>query len=142
MKFLLNESDPILNKFLHVFPNDLLGVPPEREINFGINFLPETNPISIPPQRMAPNQLKVLKAQLKDFPYKDIITPSLSSCGALVLFVKKNDVYLRMNIYYRELNKITINNKYPLPQIDDLFHKLYWVSYFSMIDLRSGYHQL
>ena len=91
---------------------------------------------------MAPAELKELKLQLKDLTDKGFIQPSISPWGAPVLFVKKKDGTLRMCIDYRQLNKVTIKNKYPLPRIDDLFDQLQGSSFFSKIDLRSGYHQL
>ena len=91
---------------------------------------------------MAPAELKELKEQLKDLLDKGFIRPSVSPWGAPVLFVRKKDGSLRMCIDYRQLNKVTVKNKYPLPRIDDLFDQLQGVSYFSKIDLRSGYHQL
>ncbi|WMV41854.1 hypothetical protein MTR67_035239 [Solanum verrucosum] len=83
-----------------------------------------------------------LKEQLKDLYNKGFIRPSISPWGALVLFVKKKYGSLRMCIDYRELNKVTIKNKYPIPRIDDLFDQLQGASHFSKIDLKSGYHQL
>ncbi|XP_069150522.1 uncharacterized protein [Solanum lycopersicum] len=136
------DSVPVVNEFLDVFPEDLPGVPPLREIDFGIDLEPDTKPISIPPYRMAPAELKELKLQLKDLTDKGFIQPSISPWGAPVLFVKKKDGTLRMCIDYRQLNKVTIKNKYPLPKIDDLFDQLQGSSFFSKIDLRSGYHQL
>ena len=136
------ESVQVVREFLKVFPNNLLGVPPEREIDFRNDLLPDTSPISIPPYRMAPNELKELKLQLKDLLDKGFIQPSISPWGSPVLFIKKKDVSLRMCIDYRQLNMVTIKNKYPLPRIDDLFDQLQGASYFSKIDLRSGYHQL
>ena len=91
---------------------------------------------------MSPSKLKELKEQLKDLLYKGFIRPSISPWGAPVLFVKKKDGYLRMCIDYRQLNKVTIKNKYPINRIDDLFDLLQGASNFSKIDLRSGYHQL
>ena len=87
---------------------------------------------------MAPAELKELKVQLKDLTDKGFIQPSISPWGAPVLFVKKKDGTLRMCIDYRQLNKVTIKNKYPLPRIDDLFDQLQGSSFFSKIDLRSG----
>ncbi|XP_069145837.1 uncharacterized protein [Solanum lycopersicum] len=136
------DSVPVVSEFLDVFPEDLPGVPPLREIDFGIDLEPDTKPISIPPYRMAPAELKELKLQLKDLTDKGFIQPSISPWGAPVLFVKKKDGTLRMCIDYRQLNKVTIKNKYPLPRIDDLFDQLQGSSFFSKIDLRSGYHQL
>ncbi|KAH0743176.1 hypothetical protein KY290_031169 [Solanum tuberosum] len=136
------ESVPVVREFPEVFPDDLPGIPPEWEIDFGIDLLPDTQPISIPPYRMALAELKELKAQLKDLLDKGFIQPSISPWGSPILFVKKKYGSLRMCIDYRQLNKVTINNKYPLPRIDDLFDQLQGASFFSKIDLRSGYHQL
>ena len=136
------EDIPVVNEFLDVFPEDLPGLPPDREIEFVIDLLPGTAPISKAPYRMAPSELKELKVQLQELLEKDFIRPSFSPWGAPVLFVKKKDGTLRLCIDYRELNKVTIKNKYPLPRIDDLFDQLQGASVFSKIDLRSGYHQL
>ena len=91
---------------------------------------------------MALDELKELKVQIKDLIEKCFITPSISPWGAPILFVKNKDGSLRMCIDYRKLNTITIKNKCPFPRIDDLFYQLQGESYFSKIDLRSGYHQL
>ena len=91
---------------------------------------------------MAPAELKELKAQLKDFHEKGFIRPSISRCGELVWFVKKKNGYLTMCTDYRQLNKVTIKNKYPVTRIVNLFNQLQVASYFSKIELRSGYHQL
>ena len=93
-------------------------------IDFAIDLEPGTKPISIPPCRMAPAELKELKDQLQDLLEKGFIRPSVSPWGAPVLFVKKKDGSMRMCIDYRQLNKVTIKNKYPLPRIDDLFDQL------------------
>ena len=91
---------------------------------------------------MAPAELTELKTQLQELLDKGLIQPSVSPWGAPVLFVKKKDGSLRLCIDYRELNRVTVKNKYPLPRIDDLFDQLAGASVFSKIDLRSGYHQL
>ena len=78
-----------MNEFVDVFSKDLPGIPPEREIEFGIDLLPDTQPISIPPYRMAPEELKELKEQLKDLLEKGFIRPNISPWGAPVLFVRK-----------------------------------------------------
>ena len=92
---------------------------------------------------MDPLELKELKLQLQELlEKKRFIRPSVSPWGASVLFVKKKDGTLRLCIDYRQLNKLTVKNKYPLPRIDDLFEQLKGASIFSKIDLRSGYHQL
>ncbi|KAL5558538.1 hypothetical protein UlMin_034749 [Ulmus minor] len=136
------EDVPVVNEFKGVFPEDLPGIPPDREITFEIELLPGTAPISKAPYRMAPAELKELQTQLQELLDKGFIRPSHSPWGAPVLFVKKKDGTLRMCIDYRELNKMTIKNKYPLPRIDDLFDQLKGAAIFSKIDLRSGYHQL
>ncbi|XP_059307043.1 uncharacterized protein LOC132058603 [Lycium ferocissimum] len=135
-------SVPIVSDYPKVFPEDLPGIPPDRVIDFGIDVIPDTQPISIPPYRMAPAELRELKDQLKDLLDKGFIRPSSSPWGAPVLFVRKKDGSLRMCVDYRQLNRVTIKNKYPLPRIDDLFDQLQGAKFFSKIDLRSGYHQL
>ncbi|RVW85873.1 Retrovirus-related Pol polyprotein from transposon 17.6 [Vitis vinifera] len=143
-----NESDlklediPIVRKYPDVFPEDLPGLPPEREVEFTIDLVPGTGPMSKAPYRMAPVELKELKVQLQELLDKGFIRPSVSPWGAPVLFVKKKDGSMRLCIDYRELNKVTVRNKYPLPRIDDLFDQLQGACVFSKIDLRSGYHQL
>ncbi|XP_016648315.1 PREDICTED: uncharacterized protein LOC103327202 [Prunus mume] len=136
------ELIPIVKNFSYIFPEDLSGLPPEREVEFPIDIYPGTSPISIPPHRMAPAELKELKIQLQELERKGFIRPSTSPWGFPALFVKKSDQSLRMCIDYRQLNRVTIKNKYPLPRIDDLFDQLQGSRYFSKIDLRSGYHQL
>ncbi|KAL5552945.1 hypothetical protein UlMin_040346 [Ulmus minor] len=136
------EDVPIVKEFLDVFPEDLPGIPPDREIEFKIDLLPGTAPISKAPYRMAPAELRELHMQLQDLIKKQFIRPSYSPWGAPVLFVKKKDGTMRMCIDYRELNKVMIKNKYPLPRIDDLFDQLRGATTFSKIDLRSRYHQL
>uniref|UniRef100_UPI001C3D73DE reverse transcriptase family protein n=1 Tax=Picosynechococcus sp. (strain ATCC 27264 / PCC 7002 / PR-6) TaxID=32049 RepID=UPI001C3D73DE len=136
------EDVPIVQEFLDVFPEELSGLPPDREVEFTIDLVPGTTPISQAPYRMAPSELKELKVQLQELVDKGYIRPSVSPWGAPVLFVKKKDGTMRLCIDYRQLNKVTICNKYPLPRIDDLFDQLRGASVFSKIDLRSGYHQL
>ena len=136
------EDVPVVRDFLDVFLDDLPGLPPEREIDFPIDLVPSTAPISFPPYRMALAELKELKVQLQELVDGGFIRPSLSPWGAPVLFVKKKDGTWRLCVDYRQLNKITIRNKYPLPRIDDLFDQLQDAKVFSKIDLRSGYHQL
>ena len=104
------ESVPIVNEFLDVFPDDLPGIPLEREIDFGIDLLPDTNPISIPPYRMDPVELKELEEKLQDLLDKGFIRPSKSPWGTPVLFLRKKDGSLRMCIDYQQLNKVTIKN--------------------------------
>ena len=136
------EDVPVVRDFPDVFPDDLLGLPPEREIYFPIDLFPGTAPISLPPYRMAPAELKELKTQIQELVDRGFIRLGISPWGAPVLFVKKKDDTWRLCINYMQLNKVTIRNKYPLPRIDDLFDQLQGARVFSKIDLRPGYHQL
>ena len=124
------------------FPDDIAGLPPNREVEFTIDLIPGTEPISIPPYRMAPVELRKLKAQLEELLSKGFIRSSISPWGSPILFVKKKDGSLRLYTYYRKLNKVTICNKYPFPRIYELFDHLQGSRVYSKIDLRSGYHQL
>ena len=109
-------------------------------MEFTIDLIPETEPISIPPYRMAPAELRELKARLEELLSKGFIRPSISPWGAPVLFLKKKDGSLRLCIDYKQLNRVTIHNKSPLPRIDELFDQLQGSRVYSKIDLRSGYH--
>ncbi|KAJ9564890.1 hypothetical protein OSB04_000856 [Centaurea solstitialis] len=133
---------PVVSEYPDVFPEDLPGVPPEREVEFGIDLVPGAAPVARTPYRLAPPELQELSKQLQELSAKGFICPSSSPWGAPILFVKKKDRSLRMCIDYRELNKVTVKNRYPLPRIDDLFYQLQGAAWFSKIDLRSGYHQL
>ena len=117
-------------------------MPPQREIEFAIDIVLGATSTSITPCRMAPMELKELKLQLQELLEKGFIRPRVSPWKALVLFVKKKDGTLQLCVDYRQLNKMTVKNKYPLPRIDDLFNQLKGVGVFSKINLRSGYHQL
>ncbi|GJS52516.1 hypothetical protein Tco_0625878 [Tanacetum coccineum] len=123
-------------------PEDLPGIPPTRQVEFQIDLIPGAAPVARAPYRLAPSEMKELSDQLKELSDKGFIRPSSSPWGAPVLFVKKKDGSFRMCIDYRELNKLTVKNRYPLPRIDDLFDQLQGSSIYSKIDLRSGYHQL
>ncbi|GJU25189.1 putative reverse transcriptase domain-containing protein [Tanacetum coccineum] len=136
------EDVPIVQDFPEVFPEDLPGLPPTRQVEFQIDLVPGAAPVARAPYRLAPSELKELSEQLKELSDKGFIRPSSSPWGAPVLFVKKKDGSFRMCIDYRELNKLTVKNRYPLPRIDDLFDQLQGSSVYSKIDLRSGYHQL
>ncbi|GJT12667.1 putative reverse transcriptase domain-containing protein [Tanacetum coccineum] len=133
---------PIVRDFPEVFPKDLPGLPPARPVEFQIDFILGAAPIAQVPYRLAPSEMKELSEQLQELSDKGFIRPSSSPWGAPVLFVKKKDGSFRMCIDYRELNKLTVKNRYPLPRIDDLFDQLQGSSIYSKIDLRSGYHQL
>ncbi|GJT00092.1 putative reverse transcriptase domain-containing protein [Tanacetum coccineum] len=136
------EDVPIIRDFPEVFPNDLPGLLPPRQVEFKIELVPGAAPVARAPYRLAPSEMKELSNQLKELSEKGFIRPSSSPWGAPVLFVKKKDGSFRMCIDYRELNKLTVKNRYPLPRIDDLFDQLQGSSVYSKIDLRSGYHQL
>ena len=128
---------PTVCDYLDVFPEKLPRLPPQREIEFSINIVQGATPTSFTSYRMAPPELKELKLQLEELLEKGFIRPSVSPCGAPVLFVKKKDGTLRLCVDYRQLNKMTVKNKYSLPRIDDLFDQLKGVSVFSNIDLQS-----
>ena len=132
----------VVCEYVDVFPDELPGLPPQRVVVFGIEFHPGTSPISMTPHRMAPVELQELRVQLHELLDKGFIRPSTSPWGAPVLFVKKKNKTLRLCIDYRQLNQVTIKNRYPLPRIDDLFDQLRGARVYSKIDLRTSYHQL
>jgi hypothetical protein len=133
---------PVVNEFPDVFPKELLGMPPDRDIEFAIELKPGTALIYKTSFRMITPELAELKGHIKELLEKEFIRPSSSQWGALVIFVPKNDGTQRLCVDYHELNEVTIKNKYPLPRIDDLFDQLCGACVFSKIDLRLGYHQL
>ncbi|XP_052726161.1 uncharacterized protein LOC128194648 [Vigna angularis] len=132
----------VVDEFPDVFPDEVPGLPPPREVEFTIDLVSTAGPISIAPYRMSPAELVELKKQIEDLMDKKFIRPSASPWGAPVLLVKKKVDSSRLCIDYRQLNKLTIKNKYPLPRIDDLLDQLHGATIFSKIDLRSGYHQI
>jgi hypothetical protein len=136
------EDIPVVCEYPDVFPDDLPGMPPYKDVEFVIELQPSTAPISKRPYRMPPKKLVELKVQLQELLDKGYIHPSSSPWGSPALFVKKKDGSLRMCVNYRPLNAVTIKNKYPLPRIDVLFDQLAGAKVFSKIDLRSGYHQI
>ncbi|GKB61647.1 putative reverse transcriptase domain-containing protein [Tanacetum coccineum] len=136
------EDISVVREFLEVFPEDLPGLPPVRQVEFQIDLIPRVAPVAQAPYRLAPSEMQELSDQLQELPDRGFIRPSTSPWGTPILFVKKKDGSFRMCIDYRELNKLTVKNHYPLPRIDDLFDQLQGLSVYSNIDLRSGYHQL
>jgi hypothetical protein len=142
MKEVKLEDIPVVNEFQDVFPKELPGMPPDREIEFTIDLFPGTAPIAKAPYKMGPKELKELKEQLDDLEQKGFIQESVSPWGSPVIFVDKRDGGRRMCGDYRNLNNVTIKNKYPLPRIQDLFDQVRGAGVFSKIDLRSGYHQI
>jgi hypothetical protein len=140
-----NEADPletikVVPEFSDVFPKYLPGMPPERKVEFAIELLPGTAPISKRAYRVSGPEFVELKKQIDELSEKGYIRPSTSPWAAPILFVEKKDGTRRMCIDYRALNEVTIKNKYPLPRIEDLFDQLRGASMFSKIDLRLGYH--
>ncbi|GKF55066.1 hypothetical protein Tco_0165406 [Tanacetum coccineum] len=118
------EEIVMVRDFPKVFLNDLSGLPPIWEIEFRIALIPRATLIAKSPYRLAPSELEELSRQLKEVQDKDFIRPSSSPWGAPVLFVKKKYGSFRIFIDYKELNKLTVKNRYPLPRIDDLFDQL------------------
>ena len=132
----------VVCEYVDVFPDELPGLPPQRVVDFGIELHSGTTPISMTSHRMTPVELQELRVQLKELLDKGFIRPSTSPWGASVLIAKKRGKTLRLCIGYRQLNRVTIKNRYPLPRIDDLFDQLRGARVYSKIDLRTGYHQL
>jgi hypothetical protein len=133
---------PVVNEFPDIFPEELPGMPPDRDNEFVIELKPGTAPIYKTPYRMATPELAELKEHITELLEKGFIHPSSSPWGAPMIFVPKKDGTQRLCMDYHALNKVTIKNMYPLPRIDDLFDQLYGPCVFSKIDLQSGYHQL
>nr|GEX51326.1 putative reverse transcriptase domain-containing protein [Tanacetum cinerariifolium] len=136
------EDVPVVQEFLEVFPEDLPGIPPTRQVEFQKDLVPGAAPVARAPYRLAPSEMKELADQPQELTDKGFIRPSSSPWGAPVLFVKKKDGSFRMCIDYQELNKLTVKNRYPLPRIDDLFDQLQGLSVYSKIDLRSVFMDL
>ncbi|GKA25571.1 putative reverse transcriptase domain-containing protein, partial [Tanacetum coccineum] len=136
------EDVPIIHDFLEVFPEEFPGLPPPRQVEFRIDLVSGAAPVAHAPYRLALSEMRELSVQLRELLEKGFIRPSSSPWGAPVLFVKKKDGSFRICIDYRELNKLTVKNCYPLPRIGDLFDQLQGSSVYSKIDLRSRYHQL
>jgi hypothetical protein len=132
----------VVCEFEDVFPEELPGLPPDRDVEFVINLVPGTAPIAQSPYCMAEVELKLLKAELDSLLEKGFIRPSASLWGSPALFVPKKDGTQHLCVDYQALNAVTIKNKYPLPQINDLMDQLRQVKFFSKIDLQSSYHQM
>ncbi|GKE70695.1 putative reverse transcriptase domain-containing protein [Tanacetum coccineum] len=113
-----------------------------RQVEFQTDLVPGAAPVARAPYRLAQSELQELSTHLQELFDKGFIRQSSSPWGAPVLFMKKKDGSFRMCIDYRELNKLTVKNRYPLPRIDDLFDQLQGSRVYSKTDLRSGYHQL
>ena len=136
------EDYQVLQEFKDVFSDEIIGLPPKRDIDFTIELVLRAAPVSKTPYRMSTLEMLELKMQLQELLEKKYIRSGVSPWGAPVLFVKKKDGTLRLCIDYRQLNKVTVKNKYPFPRIDDLFDQMRGAKVFSKIDLMSGYHQV
>ena len=132
----------VVYEYEDVFSDKLPGLPSHRDVDFVIKLHPGTSPISMTSHRVASVELHELKVQLQELLDKGFIRLSTSPWGASVLFANKKDKTLRMCINCRQLNRVTIKNRYPLSRIDDLFDQLRGARVYSKIDLRTGYHQL
>jgi hypothetical protein len=132
----------MVNEFPNDIPEELPGMPPDRDIQFVVELKPDTAPIFKTPFRMTTSELAELKEHIKELLEKGFIFPSSSPWGTPMIFVLKKDGTQRLCIDYRALNEVTIKNKYLLPRIDHLFDQLRGAYVFSKIDLRSGYYQL
>ncbi|GKF50195.1 hypothetical protein Tco_0146662, partial [Tanacetum coccineum] len=139
-----SEEKRLKDVFPEVFLEDLPGIPPTQQVKFQIDLIPGAAPVARAPvpYRLASSEIKELSDQLQELFNKGFIRPTSSPWGAPVLFIKKKDGSCQMCIDYRELNKLTVKNRYPLPRIDDLFNQLQGSTVNSKIDLRLGYHQL
>jgi hypothetical protein len=136
------ENLSVVKEFADVFPEELPGMPPERELEFTIDLKPGTELIARMLYRMSTLELQELKMQLKELLDLRLIRPSVSPWGAPVIFIRKKNGSWRICIEYRQLKKATIKNQYPLPRIDDLFDQMKGATVFFKIDFLSGYHQL
>jgi hypothetical protein len=136
------EDVRVVKEYPDVFLEELPGMPPDRDVEFLIDLMPGTGPIAKRSYKMDVDELRELKKQLREQLDKGFIQPTSSSRGAVVLFVEKKDTSKRLVVDYRSLNEVTIKNKYPLPNINDLFDQLKGAKVFSKLDLRSGYFQL
>lgn len=132
----------VIAEFVDVFPDEITGFPPSCDVEFGIELMPCTSLISQAPYKMTPAELRELKAQLHDLLDKGYIRPSVSPWGGSVMFIKKKDGMMRLCVDYRQLNKVSFKNKYPISHIDAFFDQLQGTSVYSKIDLRLGYHQI
>jgi hypothetical protein len=141
-RIMLNHLDAVstldirtVSEYPDVFPEELPGMSPDREIEFVIELVPGTTPIFKRPYRMDANQLAELKEQLQELLDQGYIRLSASPWGAPIIFVPKKDGTQRICVDYHSLNEVTIKNMYPLPRIDDLFDQLKGAYVFSKIDL-------
>ncbi|MCO5587922.1 hypothetical protein L7F22_041875 [Adiantum nelumboides] len=138
------ELSKFLNQFQDVFIDDIPGeLPPKQgDDDHGIELILGSSPPNKPPYRVSQAQQEEIMRQVNELIEKGMVRPSSSPFCSPVLLVHKKDGTYRMCINYRALNRITIKNKFLVPRIEDLFDKLQGLTYFSRIDLKSGYHQI
>ncbi|MCO5586273.1 hypothetical protein L7F22_040212 [Adiantum nelumboides] len=138
------ELSNFLNQFQDVFIDDIPGeLPPKRgDDDHMIELIPGSSPPNKPPYRVSQAQQEEIMRQVNELVEKGMVRPSSSPFCSPVLLVQKKDGTYRMCIDYRALNRITIKNRFPVPRVEDLFDKLQGSTYFSRIDLKSGYHQI
>jgi len=132
----------VVDEYADVFLDEIPELPPSRDVDFTIELIHVAGPVSMAPYRMAPAELTELKKQIQDLLEKKFIRPSALPWGAPVLLVKKKDDSSRLCVNYRQLNKMTIKNKYPLPRINNFLDQLRGATMFSKFDLQYGYHQI
>lgn len=130
----------LVSDFLEVFLDDIIDLLPEREVEFSIYLVPGTSLVSMAPYRMYASELSEMKKQLEELLEKMLVRPSVSTRGAPMLLVKKKDGSMRLYVDYRQMNKVTIKNKYPLLKIENFMDQLVGLYVFNKIDLCSGYH--
>ena len=138
----VNMELPVACEFLEVFPDDISNSPPECEVEFSIDLMPGTSSVSMAPYRMLASELSELKKRLEEMLEKKFVQLSVSLWGSPVLLVKKKDKSIRLCVDYKQLNKVTVKNKYPLSRINNLMDQLVDACVFSKIDLRLGYHHI
>lgn len=125
----------------HLF-KDPDSLPPQMEFDHSIPLLPSVKPVNVKPYRYSPSQKDEIERQIQEMLTNGIIKPSQSPFASPVLLVKKKDGSWHFYVDYRHLNNITVKNKYPLPVVDELLDELHGATYFTMLDMRSGYHQI
>lgn len=131
----------LVQQHAHLF-KDPDSLPPQREFDHSIPLLPEVKPVNVKPYRYSPTQKDEIERQIQEMLTNGIIRPSQSPFASPVLLAKKKDGSWCFCVDYRQLNNITMKNKYPLPVVDELLDELHGAAYFTKLDMRSGYHRI